>query len=131
MLFPLYIVVIIQSLIYSLAWCLASTGLKQHPRQENFYSMTTRSELVEQLSQRFPQLEQKDTRLVVDSLLTAMTQALSNGQRIEIRGFASFSVGLRKPRTGRNPKTGESVQVPAKQVVRFKPGKEMREDVDY
>ena len=87
--------------------------------------------MINSLSQRFPQLEQKDTRLVVDSLLTAMTTALSEGKRIEIRGFAAFSVGTRKPRTGRNPKTGESVQVPAKQVVRFKPGKEMRDGVDY
>jgi integration host factor subunit beta len=92
--------------------------------------MPTRSEIVESLAKQFPQLEQKDTKLVVDSLLTAMTTALSEGKRIEIRGFASFDVGTRKQRTGRNPATGESVQVPAKQVVRFKAGKEMREGVD-
>jgi integration host factor subunit beta len=93
--------------------------------------MPTRSELVEAISQRFPQLSLNDNRMTVDTILAAMTTALSEGKRIEIRGFASFSVGLRKPRTGRNPATGESVQVPAKQVVRFKAGKEMRDGVGY
>ena len=93
--------------------------------------MPTRSELVQLLSQRFPQLVHQDCKLVVDSILDAVTGALSTGQRIEIRGFGSFSVGLRKPRTGRNPATGELVQVPAKKVVRFKPGMRMRDGVDY
>ncbi len=66
----------------------------------------------------------------MDTIISAITDTLASQNRVEIRGFASFSVGLRKPRTGRNPKTGESVQVKAKQVVRFKPGKEMREVVD-
>lgn len=92
--------------------------------------MTTRSELVERLAKRFPQLVHQDCKVVADSILDAITTALSKGQRIELRGFGSFSVGLRKPRKARNPATGESVQVPAKQVVRFKAGKEMREKVD-
>lgn len=92
--------------------------------------MATRSELIESLAQRYPQLTQADTKLVVTTLLDAMTRALSNGERIEIRGFGSFSVGYRKARKGRNPATGVSVQVPGKHVVRWKAGKEMRDGVD-
>lgn len=89
--------------------------------------MPTRSDIVNQLAQRYLQLSQADTRLVVTTLLDAMTTALSSGERIEIRGFGSFSVAYRKARTGRNPATGESVQVPAKRVVRWKMGKELRD----
>src|SRR3546814_11961073 len=64
------------------------------------------------------------------SVLDAMTQALAGGQRIEIRGFGSFSLSERSPRIGRNPKSGEKVMVPGKQVPHFKPGKELREGVD-
>lgn len=88
--------------------------------------MPTRSDIVNQLAQRYPQLNLADTRLVVTTLLDAMTTAMSSGERIEIRGFGSFSVGYRKPRTGRNPSTGESVQVPAKRVVRWKMGERLR-----
>ena len=93
--------------------------------------MTTRSELTYRLASRLPQLNESDAKLVVDSILTAMTKALSNGQRIELRGFGSFSLGVRQARKGRNPKTGESVAVPEKSVVKWKAGKEMRDGVDY
>jgi integration host factor subunit beta len=63
-------------------------------------------------------------------VLDAMTQALASGQRIEIRGFGSFSLSERLPRIGRNPKSGEKVMVPGKRVPHFKPGKELRERVD-
>jgi len=63
-------------------------------------------------------------------MLEAMTQALVSGQRIEIRGFGSFSLSTRSPRIGRNPKSGEKVMVPGKQVPHFKAGKELRERVD-
>ena len=76
-----------------------------------FYSMTTRSEITYRLASRLPQLNESDAKLVVDSILTAMTTALSNGERIEIRGFGSFSLVHRQPRKGRNPKTGEAVAV--------------------
>ena len=66
----------------------------------------------------------------VKTLLDAMTQALTDGQRIEIRGFGSFSLSARQPRVGRNPKSGEKVMVPGKQVPHFKAGKELRERVD-
>lgn len=90
----------------------------------------TRSELVDQLALRFPSLTVADTKLAVDAILHAMESALAHGGRIEIRGFGSFALNARPPRIGRNPKTGELVQVPAKVVPHFKPGKELRAAVD-
>ncbi len=72
----------------------------------------------------------RDTDFAVRSILGAMSKSLSEGQRIEIRGFGSFSLTLRPARVGRNPKSGEKVLVPDKWVPHFKPGKELREKVD-
>ena len=90
----------------------------------------TRSDLVEELAAQFDQLTQRDAELAVKSILDAVSEALVKGQRIEIRGFGSFSVTQRPPRLGRNPRSGESVHIPAKRVPHFKPGKALREDVD-
>jgi integration host factor subunit beta len=90
----------------------------------------TKSELIARLAERFPQLVAKDADLSVKMMLDAMSEALAKGDRIEIRGFGSFSLNYRPPRTGRNPKTGTKVQVPAKYVPHFKAGKELRERVD-
>ena len=90
----------------------------------------TRSDLVEALAARFPQLGQRDAELAVKAILEAMADALVKGQRIEIRGFGSFSVNHRPPRIGRNPRSGESVAIPEKRVPHFKPGKALREAVD-
>jgi len=90
----------------------------------------TRSELVALLAQRFPQLVQKDAELAVAEILGAVSSALSCGGRVEIRGFGSFNLNYRPPRVGRNPKTGETVSVPAKWTPHFKAGKELRERVD-
>lgn len=90
----------------------------------------TKSELIAQLAERFPQLVAKDAAVAVSELLEAMSAALANGDRIEIRGFGSFALNYRPPRTGRNPKTGEKVSVPAKWVPHFKAGKELRERID-
>jgi len=90
----------------------------------------TRSELILRLTDLFPQLMAKDTELAVRVILDTLTQKLAQGNRIEIRGFGSFAVNYRPPRTGRNPKTGDPVQVPAKYVPHFKAGKELREKVD-
>ncbi|MBP3985412.1 integration host factor subunit beta [Pseudoxanthomonas helianthi] len=89
----------------------------------------TKSELIEILSRRQPHLKAEDVDLAVKSLLEMMGGALSQGDRIEIRGFGSFSLHYRPPRLGRNPKTGDSVALPAKHVPHFKPGKELRERV--
>jgi len=90
----------------------------------------TKSELIVRLAARFPQLVAKDADFAVKVILDAMTTALSRGDRIEIRGFGSFALNYRPPRTGRNPKSGERVQVPEKHVPHFKAGKELRERVD-
>ncbi len=90
----------------------------------------TKSELIAALAARYSQLAARDTDYAVKTVLDAMTQALAEGQRIEIRGFGSFSLSERAPRVGRNPKSGEQVLVPGKQVPHFKAGKELRERVD-
>lgn len=90
----------------------------------------TKSELIAQLAGRFPQLALRDADLAVNTVLDAMSDFLSHGQRIEIRGFGSFSLSRRASRIGRNPKSGEQVHVPAKFVPHFKPGKALRERVD-
>ena len=90
----------------------------------------TKSELIARLAERFPQLVAKDAELAVKVILDAMTEALANGDRIEIRGFGSFSLNHRPPRIGRNPRSGERVDVPEKWVPHFKAGKELRERVD-
>ena len=90
----------------------------------------TKSELIETLAQKQSHLAYKDVELSVKTLLEQMSQALATGERIEIRGFGSFSLHYRPPRIGRNPKTGESVSLPGKNVPHFKPGKELRERVN-
>ena len=90
----------------------------------------TKSELIARLAERFPHLVAKDADFVVKTILDAMADSLSNGQRIEIRGFGSFALNWRPPRIGRNPKSGDKVMVPEKRVPHFKPGKELRERVD-
>ena len=90
----------------------------------------TKSELIENIAARQVQLSIKDVELSVKTIIDLMTQSLSTGERIEIRGFGSFSLHYRAPRTGRNPKTGDQVQLTGKYVPHFKPGKDLREQVD-
>ncbi|PAV26669.1 integration host factor subunit beta [Tamilnaduibacter salinus] len=90
----------------------------------------TKSELVELIASKQTQLSVKDVELAVKTIIEHMSQSLAEGQRIEIRGFGSFSLHYRAARTGRNPKTGDPVQLPAKYVPHFKPGKTLRERVD-
>ena len=91
----------------------------------------TRSDLVEELAALLPFLMQRDAEQAVKALQDAIVDALVQGQRIEIRGFGSFSIHHRTARTGRNPRSGESVLVPAKRLPHFKPGKALREAVDF
>jgi integration host factor subunit beta len=91
----------------------------------------TRSDLIIKLAERYPQLLGKDAELAVKVILDSMAETLTKGDRIEIRGFGSFALNYRPPRMGRNPKSGDKVQVPAKYVPHFKAGKELRERVDY
>ncbi|KAF1690484.1 integration host factor subunit beta [Pseudoxanthomonas taiwanensis] len=89
----------------------------------------TKSELIEILARRQSHLKAEDVDLAVKALLEMMAGSLASGDRIEIRGFGSFSLHYRPPRLGRNPKTGDSVALPGKYVPHFKPGKELRERV--
>ncbi len=90
----------------------------------------TKSELIERIAERQDQLSPKDIELAIKLILEYMSQSLASGSRIEIRGFGSFSIHYRAPRTGRNPKTGESVELEGKYVPHFKPGKELRDKVN-
>jgi integration host factor subunit beta len=90
----------------------------------------TKSDLIVRLAERFPQLVTKDADFAVKTILDALFDALVKGDRIEIRGFGSFSLNYRPPRVGRNPKSGDKVRVPEKWVPHFKAGKELRERVD-
>ena len=90
----------------------------------------TKSELITQLSDRFSQFVHKDAELSVKTIIDSLDNTLSKGGRVEIRGFGSFSLNHRPARLGRNPKTGEKVNVPEKFVPHFKPGKELKIKVD-
>ena len=90
----------------------------------------TKSELVELITSKQSQLSVKDVELAVKTIIDLMSATLSSGQRIEIRGFGSFSLHYRSPRQGRNPKTGGSVVLESKFVPHFKPGKELRDLVN-
>ena len=89
-----------------------------------------RSDLITRLADMHPQLQAKDVTLAVTLILNTMSATLANGDRIEVRGFGSFSLNYRPPRISRNPKTGARVDVPAKYQPHFKPGKELRWRVD-
>ncbi|MCP4410334.1 MAG: integration host factor subunit beta [Gammaproteobacteria bacterium] len=90
----------------------------------------TKSELIDKIALKQTHLPYEDVELSVKTLLEQMCEALASEGRIEIRGFGSFSIHARSPRVGRNPRTGETVSVPAKRRPHFKPGKELKERVN-
>ena len=90
----------------------------------------TKSELIEQIAARRSELSAKEVEAAVRVILDDITNALAEGGRVEIRGFGSFSLHFREPRTGRNPKTGDPVDLDGKYVPHFKPVKELREQVN-
>lgn len=90
----------------------------------------TKSELIELIARKQTQFSQKDVELAVNHILDSMIGSLSKGDRIEIRGFGSFSLHYRKARMGRNPKTGAQVSLSEKRVPHFKPGKALRDRVN-
>jgi integration host factor subunit beta len=90
----------------------------------------TKSELIELIAAKQKHLLAKDVELTVKQILEIMSDALAQGERIEIRGFGSFSLHFRPPRQGRNPKTGDTVALSGKYVPHFKPGKELRDRVN-
>ncbi len=89
-----------------------------------------KSTLVEQVAERIKSLSHKEIDVIIDALFSKMTNALSEGQRIEIRGFGSFELRTRRSRQGRNPKTGQTVFVETRRVPFFKVGKELRERIN-
>ncbi|MBS3954326.1 MAG: integration host factor subunit beta [Methylomicrobium sp.] len=89
-----------------------------------------KSELVNALNEKLAELSIKDVDLAINCMLVQMVDALVQGQRIEIRGFGSFDLHHRTARLARNPKSGERINLPAKVVIHFKPGKELRDRVD-
>ncbi len=96
-------------------------------REQEYTPSLTKSDLIDNLARSQSHLAYKDVELAVKSLIEMMSNALSMGERIEIRGFGSFSLHYRPPRVGRNPKSGEKVDLPGKYVPHFKPGKELRD----
>ncbi len=87
----------------------------------------TKSVLIEKVAEKVEGLTRNQTEIVVDTVFDSIKKALMNGQKIEIRGFGNFRLKTRNPRKARNPKTGESVEVPGKKVLYFKAGKALKE----
>ena len=96
-------------------------------KEQEYVPSLTKSDLIDNLARNQGHLAYKDVELAVKSLIEKMSSALSRGDRIEIRGFGSFSLHYRPPRIGRNPKSGDKVSLPGKYVPHFKPGKELRD----
>ena len=90
----------------------------------------TKSDLVQTLSEKISTLTKKECEVIVDTVFHNMRDALHRGEKIEIRGFGSFTVRVRRAKEGRNPKTGEKVFIPEKRIPFFKVGKELRELVN-
>ncbi len=90
----------------------------------------TKSKLVEIIANQQDQMSRREAEFIVNTIFSAIGDALGRGERVELRGFGSFYTKQRNARIGRNPKTGDTVHVPAKVVPQFKPGKELRERVD-
>ena len=85
-----------------------------------------KSELIEQLSKEYPHLYNRDIERIVNTFYSAISDALADGNRVELRGFGAFSLKKREARIGRNPKSGEAVNVPEKVAIFYKPGKDLK-----
>ncbi len=90
----------------------------------------TKSDLIQILGEKYPQMPAKDIEMAVKAMVEYMAETLAQGNRIEIRGFGSFSIRFRPPRIGRNPKTGTRVELGSRYVPHFKPGKGLRDKVN-
>lgn len=103
---------------------------KNLPSHQDNPTAVTKSDLIESIAEKNKDFSQRDIEMAVKTILEQMSQSLESGERIEIRGFGSFSLHQRGARVGRNPKTGEAVELESKNVPHFKPGKELRERVN-
>jgi integration host factor subunit beta len=90
----------------------------------------TKADLIEEVS-RLAELTRKDSEIIVETIFDSVVRSLRSGDKIEIRGFGSFRTRQRKPRVGRNPKTGARVEVPAKKIPYFKPSKELKDVINH
>src|SRR5512144_253332 len=90
----------------------------------------TKADLIEEVS-RLVELTRKDSEVIVETIFDSIVHSLRSGDKIEIRGFGSFRTRQRKPRVGRNPKTGARVEVPAKKIPYFKPSKELKDVINH
>jgi len=90
----------------------------------------TKADLIEEVS-RLVELTRKDSEIIVETIFDSVVRSLRSGDKIEIRGFGSFRTRQRKPRVGRNPKTGARVDVPAKKIPYFKPSKELKDVINH
>lgn len=90
----------------------------------------TKSGLIDKVSENINELTRKQTEIIVETVFESMKEALSRGEKVEIRGFGNFRLKKRKSRTARNPKTGQLVEVPPKSIIYFKVGKELREAIN-
>jgi|SRR5215472_5923616 len=90
----------------------------------------TKADLIEEVS-RLAELTRKDSEIIVETIFDSVVRSLRAGEKIEIRGFGSFRTRQRRPRVGRNPKTGERVEVPAKKIPYFKPSKELKDLINH
>lgn len=102
--------------------------VSQNPAQEGRSTMT-KADLIDEVS-RLAELTRKDSEVIVETIFDSVVRSLRAGDKIEIRGFGSFRTRQRKSRMGRNPKTGEKVEVPAKKIPFFKPSKELKDLVN-
>lgn len=107
--------------------CCPVSGSGYFDRPERGERYMTKSELIARLAERNPHLYQRDIERIVSTIFDEVSSALANGDRVELRGFGAFSVKKRDARQGRNPRTGESVEVSEKAVPYFKTGKQLRE----
>lgn len=89
--------------------------------------MITKSELIEQVATKHPNMTKKQVEYIVNEVFVTVKESLKSGDKVEVRGFGSFKIREKKPKSGRNPKTGNKVDVPMKKVPSFKPGKEIKE----
>ena len=104
-------------------------GQTEHPREEGADKQMTKADLIDEVS-RLAELTRKDSEVIVETIFDSIVRSLRVGDKIEIRGFGSFRTRQRKPRVGRNPKTGDRVEVPAKKIPFFKPSKELKDLVN-
>src|SRR5579863_9098735 len=106
-----------------------ASGQKIQQKSKGAKEAMTKADLIDEVS-RLAELTRKDSEVIVETIFDSVVRSLCAGDKIEIRGFGSFRTRQRKPRMGRNPKTGERVEVPAKKIPFFKPSKELKDLVN-